>query len=45
MKTQLKHHIEETPLVDTHEHLHPEEMYIQHKQDVLQMLFADPSEI
>ena len=38
----LKQHIVNTPLVDTHEHLHPEKIYTQNKQDILQVLFANP---
>jgi predicted TIM-barrel fold metal-dependent hydrolase len=37
--TALSHFIEETPLIDTHEHLYKETQFVQHGPDVLQALF------
>ena len=38
--TDLVHHIQNTPLADTHEHLHKEDRYVQDGPDVLEDLFA-----
>ncbi len=39
MATDLMHHIQETPLIDTHEHLHKEREYTENGPDVLRDLF------
>lgn len=36
---ELERHIQATPLADTHEHLFPEDDYIERGPDVLQDLF------
>ena len=38
--TDLAHHIQTTPLVDTHEHLYTEARYVEDGPDVLEDLFA-----
>lgn len=40
MSTNLARHIAETPLIDTHEHLHKEDDYINNGPDVLADLFG-----
>jgi hypothetical protein len=37
--TDLAHHIEVTPLMDTHEHVRDEAAYVENGPDVLQDLF------
>ncbi|MBN2445477.1 MAG: amidohydrolase family protein [Phycisphaerae bacterium] len=37
--TDLAQHIHDSPLVDSHEHQHPEAYYLKHPPDVLQVLF------
>ena len=39
MTTDLARHIQETPLVDTHEHLKREPEWLHHGPDILQDLF------
>ena len=39
MTTDLEHHIHNAPMVDTHEHLHHEDHYINNGPDILQELF------
>ncbi|MBN1285909.1 MAG: amidohydrolase family protein [Anaerolineae bacterium] len=39
MTSDLTHHIQTTPLVDTHEHQQPEKVYIENGPDVLHDLF------
>ncbi len=41
MATDLAHHIQETPLVDTHEHLKREPEWLQDGPDILQDLFGN----
>ena len=40
MQTDLEQHIESTPLIDTHEHLHKEAKYVHNGPDVLADLFG-----
>jgi predicted TIM-barrel fold metal-dependent hydrolase len=37
--TELEHHIQTTPLMDTHEHLNKEPLYVAQGPDILQSLF------
>ncbi|MBZ0301115.1 MAG: amidohydrolase [Anaerolineae bacterium] len=39
--TNLAQHIQETPLIDTHEHLRSEQEYVEHGPDVLADLFGN----
>jgi len=41
LMTDLAHYIQQTPLMDTHEHLHKERDYVENGPDVLQHLFMD----
>ena len=41
MPTDLAHHIQVTPLCDTHEHLRKEDVYLQEAPDILQNLFGN----
>ena len=41
MPTDLAHHIQETPLVDTHEHLDREPTWVENGPDILQDLFGN----
>ena len=41
MSTDLTHHIQETPLVDTHEHLQKEPDWVENGPDILQDLFGN----
>ena len=41
MPTDLAHHIEATPLVDTHEHLRKEPDWLEDGPDILQDLFGN----
>ena len=41
MPTDLAHHIQETPLVDTHEHLEREPQWVENGPDILQDLFGN----
>ncbi|MCZ6678730.1 MAG: amidohydrolase family protein [Candidatus Poribacteria bacterium] len=41
MPTDLAHHIQETPLVDTHEHLRKEPEWLENGPDILQDLFGN----
>ncbi len=40
MKTNIAQYIEDTPLIDTHEHLHKEDHYVNNGPDVLADLFG-----
>ena len=41
MSTDLAHHIQSTPLVDTHEHLDREHVWLDDGPDILQDLFGN----
>ena len=41
MSTDLAHHIQSTPLVDTHEHLDREHVWLEDGPDILQDLFGN----
>ena len=41
MSTDLAHHIQGTPLVDTHEHLDREPVWLNEGPDILQDLFGN----
>ena len=41
MTTELAHHIQSTPLVDTHEHLRKEAEFVENGPDILQSLFQN----
>ena len=40
-ETDLSHHIQSLPLIDTHEHLRNEQTYLDQPQDVLSLLFGN----
>ena len=41
MATSLNQHIQETPLIDSHEHLHREDIWVNNGPDILQDLFGN----